>query len=368
MFFLAILPAGLVLSVGLLLPAVATPHDTTDTSPLKRPALQTPQAQRAAMIGVARAGNRLVAVGERGIILVSDDQGSHWRQVPVPVSVTLTAVRFVDDRHGWASGHAGVVLASSDGGTSWDIRLDGLQASALALTAARQQAQAQTRNPATEPGRAQQALSVAQQWVDDGADKPFLDLHVVDANTVIVVGAYGLAFVTHDAGRTWTSAIDRIDNPAGRHLNAIAGFGRHIAMAGEQGLVLQSTDGGRRFVPIQTPVRSSWFAVDVAPGGAILLGGLRGNMLLSNAEGTEWTRVRIPTDASVVALLRDGHRLLAGDQNGHLFETRDGGLSFVPLEQRSTAPLVSMTLARDGQLVVADLQGVRRLSHKRGVR
>ncbi len=52
-----------------------------------------------------KAGNRLVAVGERGIVLLSDDAGLNWKQVDVPVSVTLTGVQFVSPMKGWAIGH-----------------------------------------------------------------------------------------------------------------------------------------------------------------------------------------------------------------------------------------------------------------------
>ncbi|MCX7168911.1 MAG: glycosyl hydrolase, partial [Proteobacteria bacterium] len=37
------------------------------------------------LAAVARAGNRLVAVGERGIVLLSDDNGVTLRQAKVPV-------------------------------------------------------------------------------------------------------------------------------------------------------------------------------------------------------------------------------------------------------------------------------------------
>src|SRR5512134_1715805 len=76
---------------------------------LERPALASRHAQRSVLLGAAQAGARLVAVGERGIVLLSDDEGAHWEQVPVPVSVSLTAVRFADERLGWAVGHGGVV-------------------------------------------------------------------------------------------------------------------------------------------------------------------------------------------------------------------------------------------------------------------
>ncbi len=48
----------------------------------------------------ARAGDRLVAVGQRGHIVVSNDGGATWKQSPVPVSSDLTAVYFVNDKQG----------------------------------------------------------------------------------------------------------------------------------------------------------------------------------------------------------------------------------------------------------------------------
>jgi hypothetical protein len=109
-------------------------------SPLRRralatPALVTPKALGAATLAVARAGARLVAVGERGTVLWSDDGGAHWQQARVPVQAALTSVRFVDAHVGWAAGHLGVILKTEDGGQSW-ARLDGTQAAAALLAAA----------------------------------------------------------------------------------------------------------------------------------------------------------------------------------------------------------------------------------------
>ena len=56
------------------------------------------------MLAVATVGNRLVAAGERGIVLLSDDGGASWRQARVPVSVSLTALQFVDGRTGRVRG------------------------------------------------------------------------------------------------------------------------------------------------------------------------------------------------------------------------------------------------------------------------
>src|ERR1700736_1725395 len=62
--------------------------------PTHRPAIMVERAAYAALMDVTRAGDRMVAVGEHGIVILSDDSGRSWRQAKVPVSVTLTAVKF----------------------------------------------------------------------------------------------------------------------------------------------------------------------------------------------------------------------------------------------------------------------------------
>src|SRR4051794_32612400 len=69
-----------------------------------------PTAQTSMILAATQAGKRIVAVGERGVVLLSDDAGTSFRQAKsVPISSTLTSVKFVDARIGWAAGHWGVI-------------------------------------------------------------------------------------------------------------------------------------------------------------------------------------------------------------------------------------------------------------------
>ena len=70
-------------------------------------ALQLPGAEHSMLLDIAAAGERLVAVGERGHILVSEERGESWRQVEVPTTAMLTRVFFFDETLGWAVGHDG---------------------------------------------------------------------------------------------------------------------------------------------------------------------------------------------------------------------------------------------------------------------
>ena len=263
---------GCALAAVLAWPVVAAPAVPTV---LTAPAVQSPKALGAATLAVTRAGKRLVAVGERGTVLLSGDAGAHWRQAPVPVQVTLTSVRFIDERTGWAAGHLGVILRSDDGGQTWAKQLDGVQAAqAVANTVAQGDAPAQR---------------AAQHFAEEGPDKPFFDIDFSDAQHGFAVGAYNLAFATTDGGKTWTPALGRLPNPKSLHLYGV----RHsklekgkVFVVGEQGLLLKSADGGASFSALASPYKGSLFGLLAARSGTLIAYGLRGNALRSADQGT----------------------------------------------------------------------------------
>ena len=90
--------------------------------PLLLPAagVGAPRVDRLLLLDAAQTGTRIVAVGERGRIVLSDDEGHSWRYAASPTEATLTAVHFAGDRRGWAVGHDATILLSRDGGETWD--------------------------------------------------------------------------------------------------------------------------------------------------------------------------------------------------------------------------------------------------------
>lgn len=322
--------------------------------PLERPAMHSRRADAALLLDIARAGKRLVAVGERGTVLLSDDDGRSWRQAgQVPVAVSLTRVTFLSANSGWAVGHAGVVLASDDGGETWSRRLDGRNAAAAALDAARE-ALAREPNPAN-----QHALQEAERLVADGPDKPFLDLHFTTPRRGFVVGAYGIIFRTEDGGRTWQPWMSHLENPKGYHLNAIAAVEEVLYIAGEHGLMLRSTDGGEHFSTLELPYEGSFFTV--APDGRkVVVGGLRGNAFVSEDQGKSWKRlaVAVPVSLAHVAPLSGGGLLFINQAGQALHGGAEGAR---PLRLPPLPPLTAAVEAADGAIVAATYRGPRRL-------
>ena len=315
------------------------------TPALERAAIAVRAPERAVLVGAALAGERIVAVGERGIVALSDDGAQHWRQAAVPTSVTLTAVRFADAKQGWAVGHGGTVLASDDGGERWMRRLDGRQAAQIVLDAAR-------------AGGDARAVQEAERLHADGPDKPLLDLLLLGGPRLLVVGAYGLALASEDAGRTWQSWMPRLPNPKGLHLYAARQRGQTLLLAGEQGLVLLSTDAGRSFRRIETPYKGSFFSAELLGEQEIVLAGLRGTVLRSTDAGATWSPVAVPIPASITATaIGPGGRLLAASQAGFVMALQ--GDRLVPLNAAPLPPLNGL-LPRAGAPVLAlTVQGAR---------
>ena len=327
--------------------------------PLDTPAMRVAGAQQGVLIDLARAGKRLVAVGERGLVLLSDDNGQSWRQATVPVSVSLTAVRFVDAQKGWAVGHAGVVLATVDGGEHWTLQLDGLRAAQLELNAAKA-----GQATATDPDAALIRVQNAERLVADGPDKPFLALEFVDAHRGLIVGAYGLSLLTTDGGATWQSLIGQIANPNGLHLYAISRQGTRWFLAGEQGYLARSDDDALSFSQLDSPYEGSFFTLQNRADGALVVAGLKGNAFVSRDAGVSFQRLSVPVPISFndATRLADGQLLLV-NQGGMLFRNSEQtGAALLPLGAPLGKPVSSVIEAADGSLIVAGFTGLQRLA------
>ena len=325
----------------------------TDGLPMQ-PSIISSMAAQSVMLSVARAGHRLVAVGERGFIIVSDDNGVSWSQVGSPVSVTLVKVRFIDDVEGWAVGHAGVVLHTRDGGLSWNKQLDGVQAAEIEFQEAKQATEG-----SDDAEKMQERLAQAQQLVDDGPDKPLLDTLFLDAKNGLVVGAYGLAFVTHDGGLSWQSIRSRIDNPNGLHLYSIERVGGDLFIAGEQGTLLRSSNEGKTFEPLTSPYEGTTFGLQATNSNFIVAFGLRGKAFESKDRGDTWQ----PLDTLQPVTLTSGLRLADGsvlltDESGRVLRFADGNAKAAVLQIAQPSYFTGMAQAANGNLIISSARGM----------
>lgn len=323
---------------------------------LDTPALPSTLASRGMLTGMTHAGARLIAVGQRGHILYSDDNGQDWQQAQVPVSSHLVAVHFPTTQQGWAVGHDGVVLHSADAGQTWSRQLDGRQIGPLMRAYYQEQLARQPDNPDL-----QARFADAQRMTEEGADKPFLDVWFENEQVGYIVGAFNLIFRTQDGGIHWTPWLDRTDNPTALNLYAIRPTGDDLFIAGEQGLVLKLDPVQGRFISTPTPYNGSFFGITGKPGVALVFG-LRGNVYRSTDSGVNWSKIDIglPLSITTSSVTTDG-RIVLVSQAGHVLVSSDEGASFHLQPNTALAPVAAAQVTSGGSLVLAGTRGLRLL-------
>lgn len=365
--------AALVTSAAFILPLTADAADFAF-----EPAIEQRAADKVTLLDITRAGERLLAAGERGTVIVSDDEGQSWRQASVPVSTTITALSFTDDNNGWGTGHAGTILHSSDGGESWALQFDGNEANQqyLARTqavAARMQQEFETLSAEgaqqTDLDELQFALEDAEFNIEDaqaavetGPADPFLDILMLDAARGFAVGAYGMIYRTSDGGQTWALDIDGIDNIDRYHYYAIAADdSNNLYLSGEAGLLYYSRDGGDNWQRVEDLYEGSLFGL-VTQGDAVLTFGLRGNIFRSTDSGQTWERIDSGQSYSLYGgtALESGEILLFGTA-GQVLSSTDGGKSFSAYNHPTRNTLSAGVASPTGGYIVTGMSGVEKI-------
>jgi photosystem II stability/assembly factor-like uncharacterized protein len=335
--------------------------------------------ERMQLNDVTRAGVRLIAVGERGVIVSSDDNGNSWTQAQVPVSATLTAVTFVNDSLGWAVGHAGVILHTRDAGRSWELQFDGNRANAAfrdytqvrrelleaELSALEMRAGPDDAEALDDLAYALEDAVFAQEDAQDalatGPADPFLDVLFTSESQGYAVGAYGMLYSTDDGGEQWQIATEGIDNADRFHYYGVtSNAAGSLFLSGEAGLLYVSSDKGRNWQRIEDLYDGSLFGVVVA-ADQVMAFGLRGNTFVSNDEGNSWQSQDIGQNYSVYGggLLSDGRVALVGA--GGSIVLLDNSAQVTRYSHPSRSTFSSVAQASDGSVVLVGMDGVGRL-------
>jgi photosystem II stability/assembly factor-like uncharacterized protein len=320
--------------------------------PLNTPALMRTTIANRPFLAVAVAGKQLVAVGSRGMIATSADQGKTWQQAKVPVQSDLLALHFPTATLGWAVGHDGVILHSADGGASWVKQLDGRSA---------EKAFKQTYQAQAEAGdeAAKAALATLEQNFKAGPALPFLDVWFEDANTGYAVGSFGMLAVTQDGGKTWTPGLHRVDNEQQLNLNAVRGINGDILLAAERGQVFRLDRAKGRFTAVNSGYTGSFFGF-VGNAQAVLAFGLRGVVYRSADQGRSWAPVQVPGGASVAAgATRPGNAgVVLVNAAGQLILGNAAATEFTQMQTSLNQRLTGVVVLEDGTVVTSGLGGL----------
>lgn len=246
------------------------------------------RSDRIVLMDIVQAGDRIIAVGERGFTMVSDDGGKAWKGLQTPVTRQLTGIAFKDPQVGVAVGHGGSFVRTEDGGQTWS-----------AVT------------------------------VDEAGTDSLLGVTHLGGDHFIAYGAFGLYFDSQDAGRTW-QRMTVIGEDFDRHISQVLQVGNTLLLVGESGTLARSDDAGVTWTAIESPYQGSFFGALAIKDGSVLVFGMRGNVYRTLDLGTTWQKVELGTTTSLMSgrQLQDGRVMLVGNA-GLIAESADNGQSFV---------------------------------------
>ncbi|WP_445778154.1 WD40/YVTN/BNR-like repeat-containing protein [Shewanella sp.] len=300
-----------------------------------------PLAQSSLLLDIANAGDHLVAVGQRGNVLLL--KNGQWQQVATPVLTQLTKVFFFDDKQGWAVGHDATIIHTNDGGETWTLQMQSTE-----------------------------------------IEKPFLDVRFYTANEGIAVGAYGLFYRTSDGGKTWQDEFHQelLFEEDIAYLNELKAedealylsersallphFNRLIRLAdtrlllvGELGMVAVSDDNGHTFTKVDFDYDGSMFnAIQV--NDSIYVMGLRGHVFKSDLTLSQWQQVELPVESSINgALVTAKDELYLVGNAGIVLSVDDTQAEIVTRRQGEN--IVAIAKDSEGQLWFAGSKGLFQL-------
>jgi photosystem II stability/assembly factor-like uncharacterized protein len=283
------------------------------------------KATKTTLLDYAVVGKTLVAVGERGVVMRSDDGGLNWSGVNTASSRTLTAVAFATDKVGVAVGHGGTILRTEDAGLSW----------------------------------------VAVKVKEVGQDA-LLGITVLKNGHFVVCGAFGLYLVSEDLGRTWRRE-SVIAEDFERHLSRVIEARQAMFLVGETGVMARSTDGGKKWILLKSPYAGSYFGILETGSGALLAFGMRGNVYRSTDQGETWAKMPFDSKSTLNggSISTDGRVVLAGN-NGLIAVSADEGQTFSIQHAPQGTSLSQARLLEGGDIAYVGYMAVGRqaVSHK----
>ena len=294
------------------------------------------------------------AVGRQGTILATVDGGQTWAEQKSNTSADLSRVRFTDAKHGWIAGGRvrnapsnaemrhderggfGYILATEDGGKTWDI-----------------------------------------QYAEEG--RYLFGLTMIDSERGWVCGEGGILLNTDDGGKHWSYTAN---SGTRRWLFDIAfeQDGVHGFAAGEAETLLETGDSGQSWTVRKISADLKFYGFEVnykslaIRGNKVWMVGQNGTILGSTDSGKTWNVQTSYFDPAIRSFL-DLYKVHFADNNtgwavgrhgARALVTADGGKSWRLAPVDSRAQLGGIWLDGKGKVAISGELGRIMISDDNG--
>jgi photosystem II stability/assembly factor-like uncharacterized protein len=276
----------------------------------------TPADADLARVAADATGKVLIAVGERGTILRSEDAGRRWQAVSLAASdFDLRAVIHHASSGAWiAAGTRGTILRSLDGGKTWNSLPNELN------------------------------LTLATLFIEP------------DSGALLIGGESGLIGRSTDAGASWLMTRVKMQEPV-TPVTAIHLLGNELVATSALGRFLISTDRGESWQLLSMGGNAYFTDAVLEPKShALLLASHTGDLFRRGRPDDSWEKIELLIDGQkrfISAIRYDANTesLLAVGHHGLAARSTDGGRQWHKIATGFNSSMESLAQFGDGRFV-----------------
>lgn len=314
-------------------------------------------ARKLNSIAASANGQYLLAVGDSGAALFSDDSGRHWRSQVSGLTENLTYAWISDDgKQGGAVTFSGSVYEMRPDSGAWtpDTRSSGIPIGPPQLPSPspyfnnRSPRWPQGMPPGTQIERS--PSKDASQTAHDSLWGLVVSPVPTDCKHAWAIGDFGSIVTSEDCGKTWKVQASAL--PGSLFAITFLADGKRGWAAGYAGVLLRTTDAGEHWLPTTvTDIHSTVTSIMFLENGHGWMVTENGELLSSTDLGRSWRLIepqpQLP-GLRCVYFQADGLRGRITNDEGASLSTADGGLTWTSVARDKPADLHTMTFSPDG--------------------
>ena len=253
--------------------------------------------------------------------------GWHW-QHPDPQGNTLKSVSYCDGENGFAVGHWGAIIHTSNGGSNWNTQISG-------TTEALNDVCTINTNRAFivgDDGIILQTADGGLHWYiqPSGTTEDLFAVSFTDENRGTVVGAHGTIMHTIDGGVNWIAQNCGTTN----RLNEVSfSHAETGTVVGEHGSIYRTTDGGENWTAQQSGTTNTLNGVSFCNADFGFVIGTLGTILRTTDGGTNWVPVSITSNNLYDVSVTDPYHCTIVGKDKTVILLTDNGTSWTTYHQ-----------------------------------
>lgn len=271
-----------------------------------------------------------------------------WQwQNPKPQGNTLRRVQFADGLNGFAVGDFGTILATVNGGSSWEVQYQGITDNILDLAMA---------GPSTawiigDNGLIAKTINGGAAWTEQASNTPngLNGVYFLNESVGWACGDTKTILKTTNGGATWSTCSVTASGQASFNsiyfISATEGFavGSGGSIANPSGIIYRSTDGGATWSLLNSQPGTYWARVRGLPGNpyVVLVVGGSGKIFRSTNSGATWSAIASPVISGLNDIhFSDANTVYIASDDSTVLSSTDGGLQWTA--QRLTKTYVAL--------------------------